>query len=192
MAEENTKGPGKKSVAVEGQEVKMASENGGIMVSAQVKPPVPTKIQISEKYQDAEEEVFVCLRREVLTRQVDGFVMLSTGEAVEAVGNVAGWEANGQVQVMAMTLRLRVEAVVVVVVVMMAEAEAERLEEVAVGADGKAVMAELKALKEEGRASSGKVVVGILSVEVKEDMGVVPLEGAGGTSHPREAVAADC
>ena len=117
--------------------------------------------------------------------------MLSTGEAVEAVGNVVGWEANGQVQVMAMTLRLRVEAVVVVVV-MMAEAEAERLEEVAVGADGKAVMAELKALKEEGRASSGKVVVGILSVEVKEDMGVVPLEGAGGTSHPREAVAADC
>lgn len=68
VAEENTKGPGKKSVAVEGQEVKMASENGGIMVSAQVKPPVPTKIQISEKYQDAEEEVFVCLRREVLTR----------------------------------------------------------------------------------------------------------------------------
>jgi hypothetical protein len=50
-------------------------------------------------------------------------------------------------------------------------------------------MAELKALREEGGASSRKVVVGILSVEVKEDTGVVPLEGAGGSGHPREAEA---
>ena len=160
------------------------------MVNAQVKLTVLTKIQINERCLGAEEEVFVCLRRVVLTRHIDWFVMLSTGGVVEAVGKVVGWEANGSVQVMAMTLRLKVEAEAVVVV-MIAEVVVEKSEGVAVGADGMVAMAELKALREGGGPSSGKVVVGILNVEVKgEDTGVVPLEGAGGAGHPREVAVA--
>ena len=44
-----------------------------------------TKIQINEKYEGVEEEVFVCLRRIVLLRIVDLFVMLSTEEGVKVV-----------------------------------------------------------------------------------------------------------
>jgi hypothetical protein len=60
---------------------------------------------------------------------------------------------------------------------------------------GKAVMAELEVLKEEGRTWSGKVVVGILDAEVKdEDAGVVLLGGAVVASHLTKAVAGvgDC
>ena len=60
MAEENTKEQEKESTAVEGQEVRMTLENDGVMVNAQVRLPVP-KMQISEKCQGAEEEIFVCL-----------------------------------------------------------------------------------------------------------------------------------
>jgi hypothetical protein len=67
VAEENTKEQEKESAAVEGQEVRMALENDGVMVNAQVKLPV-SKMQISEKCQGAEEEVFVCFGRVVLTR----------------------------------------------------------------------------------------------------------------------------
>ena len=44
VAEENTKGPGKRSAAVEGHEVTKAWKNGGVMATAQVKLPVPKKI----------------------------------------------------------------------------------------------------------------------------------------------------
>ena len=64
--EENTKEQEKESAAVEGQEVRMALENDGVMVNAQVKLPEP-KMQINEKCQGAEEEVFVCFGRVALT-----------------------------------------------------------------------------------------------------------------------------
>jgi hypothetical protein len=85
VAEENTKGPGKRNAAVEGHGATKAWKNDGVMVTAQVKLPVPTKIKISEKYQDVEGEVFVCLSRVVLTRQIDGSVVLSKAEAVGKV-----------------------------------------------------------------------------------------------------------
>jgi hypothetical protein len=92
---------------------------------------------------------------------------------------------------MATTLSLKVE-VEAAVVVMVVEAEVERLEGVVVGADGKAVMVELEALKEGGEASSGKVVVEILDAEVKgEDVGVVLLGEAAVAGHPREEAEAD-
>jgi hypothetical protein len=105
----------------------------------------------------------------------------------EAVRKVEGWGANGSVLVMAMTLRLKAE-VEAAAAAMMAVAVVERLEGVAVEADGKAVMAELKALKEGDGVSSGKVVVGILDGEMKgEDTGVVLLEGAGAAGHLKGA-----
>ena len=122
VAEENTKEQEKESTAVEGQEVRMALENDGVMVNAQVKQPVP-KMQISEKCQGAEEEVFVCFGRVVLTGQIDGFVMLSKAEVVM---KVEGWEANGSVLVTAMTLVLEAE-VEAAAVAMVAVAVVERL-----------------------------------------------------------------
>ena len=105
----------------------------------------------------------------------------------EAVRKVEGWGANGSVLVMAMTLRLKAE-VEAAAAAMMAVAVVERLKGVAVEADGKAVMAELKALKEGDGVSSGKVVVGILDGEMKgEDTGVVLLEGAGAAGHLKGA-----
>ena len=101
----------------------------------------------------------------------------------EAVRKVEGWEASGSVLVMAMTLRWKAE-VEAAAAAMMAVAVVERLEGVAVGADGKAVMAELKALKEGDGVSSGKVVVGILDGGMRgEDTAVVLLEVAGGGGH---------
>jgi hypothetical protein len=45
VAEENTKGPGKRSAGVEGHEVTKAWKNDGVMVTAQqVKLPVLTKM----------------------------------------------------------------------------------------------------------------------------------------------------
>jgi hypothetical protein len=44
VAEENIKGSGKKNAAVDVHEVTTAWENDGVMVIAQVKLPVPTKI----------------------------------------------------------------------------------------------------------------------------------------------------
>ena len=105
----------------------------------------------------------------------------------EAVGKVVGWEGNGSVLVMATTLSLKVE-VEAAVVVMVVEVVVGRLEGVAVGADGKAVMVELEALKE--GASSGKVVVGILDARVKGEDAVVVLLGAAAVGHPREEAAA--
>ena len=171
------------------------------MATAQVMLPVPTK-QMSEKSRGAEEEVFVCLGRAVLTRQIDGSVMWSKTEAVEKVG---GWEASGSVLVMTATPKLKVEveaeaeaeaevAVMMVAVMMVAVVVVvvERLE--AVAGAGKAVMAELEALKEEGKASPGKVVVDILDAEVKgEDTGVVLLRGAEVASHLTKTVGVgDC
>ena len=123
--------------------------------------PVQTK-QMSEKSRGAEEGVFVCLGRAVLTRQIDESVMLSKTEAVE---KVEGWEANGSVLVMTATLRLKaeveVEVEVEVAVTMVAVVVVvERL--VAVAVAWKAVTAEVEALKEGGRTSSGKLVEGIL------------------------------
>ena len=105
----------------------------------------------------------------------------------EAVGKVVGWEGNGSVLVMATTLSLKVE-VEAAAVVMVVEVVVGRLEGVAVGADGKAVMVELEALKE--GASSGKVVVGILDARVKGEDAVVVLLGAAAVGHPREEAAA--
>ena len=121
----------------------------------------------------------------VLTKQIDESVLLSKGEGV---GKVEGWEENGSVLVMATTLSLKVEAEAAVVV-MVVVAVVERLEGVAVGADGKAVMVELEALKEGG--SSGKVVVGILNARVEEEDAEVVLLGAAAAGHPREAAAGD-
>jgi hypothetical protein len=125
------------------------------------------------------------LGRVVLTKQIDESVLLSKGEGV---GKVEGWEENGSVLVMATTLSLKVEAEAAVVV-MVVVAVVERLEGVAVGADGKVVMVELEALKEGG--SSGKVVVGILNARVEEEDAEVVLLGAGAAGHPREAAAGD-
>jgi hypothetical protein len=187
VAEGNTNGPEKRSALVEVHEVMKAWRNDGVVVTAQVMLPVPTK-QMSEKSRGAEEGVFVCLGRVVLTRQIDESVMLSKTEAVE---KVEGWGASGSVLVMTATLRLKVE----VAVTMVAAVEVERLEAVEVEVAGKAVMAELGALKEEGRAWSGKVVVGILDAEAKgEDAGVVLLGGAEVVNHLTKAAAAvgDC
>jgi hypothetical protein len=145
---------------------------------------------MSEKSRGAGEGVFVCSGRVVLTRQIDESVMLSKTEAVE---KVEGWGASGSVLVMTATLRLKLEVEVEVAVTMVAAAVVERLEAVEVA--GKAVMGELEALIEEGRTSSGKVVVGILDAEVKgEDAGVVLLGGAEVANHLTKAAAAvgDC
>ena len=83
--------------------------------------------------------------------------------------------------------------VVEVEVMMAAAAAVERLE--AAAAVGKAVMAELEALREKGRASLGMVAVWILDAEVKEeDVGVVLLGGAEVASHLKKTVEAvgDC
>jgi hypothetical protein len=112
--------------------------------------------------------------------------MLSKTEAVE---RVEGWGASGSVLVMTATLRLKLEVAVEVAVTMVVAAVVERLEAVEVA--GKAVMVELEALIEEGRTSSGKVVVGILDEEVKgEDAGVVLLGGAEVANHLTKAAAA--
>jgi hypothetical protein len=103
----------------------------------------------------------------------------------EAVGKVVGWEGNGSVLVMATTLSLKVEAAAVVVVMVVVVVVVERLEGVAVGADGKAVMEALK----EG-ASPGKVVVRILDARVKGEDAVVVLLGAAAVGHSREEAAA--
>ena len=122
--------------------------------------------------------------------------MWSKTEAVEKVG---GWEASGSVLVMTATPKLKVEveveaeAEVAVMMVAVVVVVVERLE--AVAGAGKAVMAELEALKEEGKASPGKVVVDILDAEVKgEDAGVVLLRGAEVASHLTKTVGAvgDC
>lgn len=188
VAEGNTNGLEKRSVLVEGHEVMKAWKSDGVVVTAQVMLPVPTK-QMSEKFRGAEEGVFVYLGRAVLTRQIDESVMLSKTEAVE---KVEGWEASGSVLVMTATLRLKEAVVVVVAVTMMAAVVAERLEVVAVF--WKSVMAELEALKEEGRTSSGTQVVGILDAEMKGgDAGVVLLGGAEVASRLKTAAAAgDC
>jgi hypothetical protein len=154
VAEGNINGPEKRSALAEGHEVMRVWKNDGVVVTAQVMLPVPTK-QMSEKSRGAEEGVFVCLERAVLTRQIDESVMLSKTEAVE---KVEGWEASGSVLVMTATLRLKAEVEVEVAVTRVAVVVVERLVAVA----GKAVMAELEALKEGGRTSSGKLVVGIL------------------------------
>ena len=113
--------------------------------------------------------------------------MLSKMEAVE---KVEGWEANGSGLVMTANLRLKMEVAVEVAVTMMAAVVVERLEVAA--AAGKVVMAELEALKEEGRTSLGRVVVGILDAEMKgEDVGVVLSGGAEVVSHLTKAAAAD-
>ena len=187
MAGENTNGPEKKSALAEGHEV---LKNDGVVVTAQVMLPVPTK-QMNEKSRGVEEGVFVCLGRAVLTRQIDESVMWSKPEGVEKVEE---WEASELALVMTVTLRLK-SAVEVVVAVMMAAVAVvvERLEAVAVV--GKAVMAELEALKEEGRTSSGKVVVGIFDAEVnEEDAEVVLLGGAEVASHLTKGaeVVGDC
>jgi hypothetical protein len=184
VAEGNTNGPEKRSALAEGHEVLKVWKNDEVVVTAQVMLPVPTK-QMGEKSQDVEEGVFVCLGQAVLTRQIDESVMWSKTEAVEKVEE---WEASELVLVMTATLRLKSEAEVEVAVMMAAVAVVERLGAVAVG---KAVMAELEGLKEEGRTSSGKVVVGIFDAEVKgEDAGVVLLGGAEVASHLMKAVAA--
>jgi hypothetical protein len=190
VAEGNTNGPEKMSALAEGHEVMKAWKNDGVVVTAQVILPVPMK-QMSGKSRGAEEGVFVCLGRAVLTRQIDESVMLSKTEAVE---KVEGWEASGSGLVMTAILRLKVEVAVEVAVTMVVAVVVERLEEAAAAA-GKAVMAELEALKEEGRTSLGKVVVGILDAEVKgEDAGAVLSGGAEVASHLTKAAAAagDC
>jgi hypothetical protein len=95
-----------------------AWKNDGVVVTAQVMLPVPTK-QMSEKSRGAEEGVFVCLRRAVLTRQIDESVMLLKTEGVE---KVEGWEASRSVLVMTATLRLKAEMAVEVAVTMAAAA----------------------------------------------------------------------
>lgn len=189
VAEGNTNGPERGSALADGHEVTKAWKNDGVVVTVQVKLPVPTK-QISEKPRGAEEGVFVCLGRVVLMRQIDGSVMLSKAGAVK---KVEGWEASGSVLVMAATLRLKGEVEVEEAVTMVGAAVVGRLEEEAAAA-GKAVMAELEALKEEGRMSSGKLVVGILDAVAKgEDAGVVLLGGAEVASHLKEVAAVgDC
>jgi hypothetical protein len=67
VAEGNTNGPEKRCALVEGHEVMKAWRNDGVVVTAQVILPVPTK-QMSEKSRGAEEGVFVCSERVVLTR----------------------------------------------------------------------------------------------------------------------------
>lgn len=181
VAEENADGPEKGSALAEGHEV---LKNDGVVVTAQVMLPVPTK-QMSEKSRGVEEGVFVCLGQAVLTRQIDESVVWSKTEGVEKVEE---WEASELALVMTVTLRLT-SAVEVVVAVMMAAVAVvvEMLEAVAVV--GKAVMVELEALKEEGRTSSEKVVVGIFDTEVNgEDAGVVLLGGAEVVSHMTKAV----
>jgi hypothetical protein len=118
VAEANTNGPEKRSVLAEGHEVMKAWKNDGVVVTAQVMLPVPTK-QMSEKSRGAEEGVFVCLRRAVLTRQIDESVMLLKTEGVE---KVEGWEASRSVLVMTATLRLKAEMAVEVAVTMAAAA----------------------------------------------------------------------
>ena len=107
---------------------------------------------------------------------------------------------SGSVLVMAATLRLKVVEVVeeAVTMVVAAVVVVERLVVVAAAAaaavGGKAVMAELEALKGKGKTSWGKVVVGI-DAEVKgEDAGVDLLEGAEVASYLTKAVAVvgDC
>jgi hypothetical protein len=82
----NTKGPGKKNAAVEGNEGKRA----WCVATPQVKPPVLIRVP-TEKYRGAEGEVFVCLGQTVLRKRIDGSVKLS---------KVVGWEANGLASVM--------------------------------------------------------------------------------------------
>ena len=190
VAEGNINGPERRSALADGHEVTKAWKNDGVVVTVQVKLPVPTK-QISEKPRGAEEGVFVCLGWVVLMSQIDGSVMLSKAGAVK---KVEGWEASGSVLVMAATLRLKGEVEVEEAVTMVGAAVVGRLEEEAAAAAGKAVMAELEALKEEGRMSSGKLVVGILDAVAKEeDAGVVLLGGAEVASHLKEVAAVgDC
>lgn len=58
-AEDNTKGPGKRGETVEGHEVTKAWTNEMVVVTAQVKLPVPKRMQISERCRGVEEEVCV-------------------------------------------------------------------------------------------------------------------------------------
>lgn len=86
-AEVNTKGPGKKSAAVEEHGVKRALANEVGAATAQVKLLALMRVLISEKYRGAEGEVFVCSGQMVLRKRIDDSVKLSK---VEAVGKVVG------------------------------------------------------------------------------------------------------
>lgn len=88
---ENIQAPVTKSAAG-GHEVTKAWTNVvAVLVTEQVKLPVSTRTQISEKCRDAEEEVFVCWER-VKRLWVDESVRLWK---VGAAGTVGVWEVVG-------------------------------------------------------------------------------------------------